>query len=174
MQGDDYNNLHPLLYIRRKMIKFYDIDENYVKFLQKIDRQIPNIHYSTNNKFVCGVVLNIGGIEYYAPISHTTKKYQTSLLIYDKETPISSIRFSFMLPACLDVLKIKNFKEIAKIDQHYADILSAEYKYCKNNIDIICQKANAVYKIGCNKNHKLNYTCCDFKKLEEHYMEYFQ
>ena len=39
------------------MIKFYDIDENYVKFLQKIDRQIPNIHYSTNNKFVCGVVL---------------------------------------------------------------------------------------------------------------------
>ena len=68
----------------------------------------------------------------------------------------------------------KIYKEIAKIDQHYADILSAEYKYCKNNIDIICQKANAVYKIGCNKNHKLNYTCCDFKKLEEHYMEYFQ
>ena len=68
---------------------------------QKIDRQIPNIHYSKNNKFVCGVVLNIGGIEYYAPISHTTKKYQTSLLIYDKETPISSIRFSFMLPDCM-------------------------------------------------------------------------
>ena len=42
----------------------------------------------------------------------------------------------------------------------------------KNNIDIISQKANAVYKIGCNKNHKLNYTCCDFKKLEEHYLEF--
>lgn len=31
-------------------MKFYDIDENYVKFLQSIDRQIPNIHYGTNNK----------------------------------------------------------------------------------------------------------------------------
>lgn len=33
------------------MLKFYDIDENYVKYLQSIDRQIPNISYDTNNKF---------------------------------------------------------------------------------------------------------------------------
>lgn len=55
------------------MLKFYDIDENYVKYLQTLDDQVPNIHYSTNNKFVCGVVLNINKVNYYAPISHTTK-----------------------------------------------------------------------------------------------------
>lgn len=32
------------------MFKFYNIDEDYVNYLQKIDRQVPNIHYSTNNK----------------------------------------------------------------------------------------------------------------------------
>lgn len=54
------------------MLKFYDIDENYVKYLQTIDKQIPNIHYSSNNKFICGIVLEMDRINYYAPISHMT------------------------------------------------------------------------------------------------------
>ena len=33
------------------MFKFYNIDEDYVKYLQKIDKQVANIHYRTNNKF---------------------------------------------------------------------------------------------------------------------------
>ena len=33
------------------MFKFYNIDEDYVKYLQKIDKQVSNIHYRTNNKF---------------------------------------------------------------------------------------------------------------------------
>ena len=39
-------------------------------------------------------------------------------------------------------------------------------------IDTIYEKAHAVYKIGTNKSHRLNYTCCDFKLLEEHYKEF--
>lgn len=154
------------------MLKFYDITEDYVKYLQTIDRQIPNIHYNTNNKFVCGIVFEIKGVKYYAPISHTVKKFQTSMLIYDKGTPISSIRFSFMLPAYDEVLIEKNFKQIAKEDQNYANILAAEYEYCRHHVNDIYKKAEAVYRIGCNKNHQLNYTCCNFKKLEEEYLKY--
>lgn len=123
-------------------------------------------------QFVCGVVLKINGVNYYAPISHTTKKYQTSMLIYENNAPISSIRFSFMLPAYEDILKINNFKQIAKIDQNYANIISAEYNYCLKHESEIRQKAQSVYKIGYNKNHRLNYTCCDFQKLEQEYMNY--
>ena len=154
------------------MLKFYDIDEDYVRYLQTIDRQVPNIHYSTNNKFVCGVVLNINGIKFYAPISHTTKKYQTSLLIYNKTVPISSIRFSFMIPAYDDVLNELKFSDISKRDENYADLIRVEYDYCVNNQNIIHDKAQSVYKIGCNKDHRLNYTCCDFQKLEQEYMKY--
>ena len=121
-------------------MKFYDIDENYVKFLQSIDRQIPNIHYGTNNKFVCGVVLKIGGVKYYAPISHITKKFQTSMLIFDRGRVISSIRFSFMLPAYDEVLSEKDFKKIAEKDQNYANIISAEYDYCRHHKKEIYQK----------------------------------
>ena len=154
------------------MIKFYDVEENYINYLKTIDRQIPNIAYSTNNKFVCGIVLDIDGVTYYAPISHTTQRFRTSKLIYDKGRPISSIRFSFMFPAPQSVLTQKNFAQIRAIDPNYADVITAEYKYCVNNEIDILQKANSVYNIGCNKNHPNNYTCCDFKKLESEYMKY--
>ena len=54
------------------------------------------------------------------------------MLIYDKGTPISSIRFSFMLPAYDE-----NFKQIAKEDQNYANILAAEYEYCRHHVNDI-------------------------------------
>lgn len=154
------------------MLKFYDIDEKYIKFLKTIDKQVPNVKYDSNNKFVCGVVLNINGVKYYAPISHKTEKQQTSLQIFDNGIPISTIRFSFMIPAFDEVLIQKNFKDISKINQSYASLLQAEYSYCSSHENDIKHKALSVYNIGCNKKHRLNYTCCDFKKLEEHYLEY--
>ena len=157
---------------RRNMLKFYDIDKNYINFLKTIDTQVPDIEYSSNNKFVCGIVLEINGVKYYAPISHKTDKQQTNLQIFDKGRPISTIRFSFMIPAYDEVLKIKDFKSIAQSDPNYAALLHAEYSYCSSHLNDIKAKALAVYNIGCNKNHRLNYTCCDFKKLEEHYTEY--
>lgn len=154
------------------MLKFYAIDENYVKYLQSIDIQVPNIHYNSNNKFVCGIVFKINDINFYAPISHTIKRYQTSMLIYSKHRPVSSIRFSFMIPAYNEVLTELKFSEISKRDQQYADLLRAEYNYCKNHQAEIYAKAQSVYNIGCNKNHRLNYTCCDFQKLEKEYLKY--
>lgn len=156
------------------MLKFYDIDEKYVDFLKAFDRQVPNIRYDSNNKFVCGTVLNINGVKYYAPISHNTTKQKTNIQIFDNGIPISTMRFSFMIPALDFVLKEKKFSEIEKYDRNYANLLRAEYKFCKDNKKDIYDKAMAVYKIGCNKNHKYNYTCCDFKLLEEHYKEYNQ
>lgn len=162
-----------LLYTKDKcMLKFYDIDERYINFLKTIDKQVPDIKYESNNKFVCGIVLEVNNIHYYAPISHKTEKQQTNMQIFDKDRPISTIRFSFMFPAFNEVLTVKNFKDIAKRNQNYADLLYAEYAYCRANISKIQKKALSVYKIGCNKNHRLNYTCCDFLQLEEHYREF--
>ena len=164
--------LRSLFLERMAMLKFYDVEENYINYLKTIDRQIPDITYTTNNKFVCGIVLDIDGVSYYAPISHTTKRYRTSKLIYDNGRPISSIRFSFMFPAPQSVLTEKNFAQIRAIDPHYADVIAAEYQYCIKNESDILQKARSVYNIGCNKEHQFNYTCCDFKKLEAEYSKY--
>ena len=136
------------------MLRFYDVDNKYIQYLKTIDSKVPNIIYSGNNKFVCGIVLKIGEINYYAPISHLAEKQRTNMLIYDKKgNAISSIRFCFMIPAPIETLTVKSFEDIDKTDSHYADLLKTEYAYCKENIDDILCKANSVYKIGCNKNN---------------------
>ena len=172
MRSDGFYFRSFIMYKGKIMLRFYDINIDYIKFLKTIDNQVPNIEYKSNNKFVCGIVLEVNNIKYYAPISHKTEKQQTNLQIFDNGKPISTIKFSFMIPAFEEVLYFKNFKEVAKTDPNYAALLQAEYSYCSSHIKEIKNKALSVYKIGCNKNHRLNYTCCDFKKLEEHYLEY--
>ena len=154
------------------MIAFYDVDPEYIEFLKTYDSKDPDVLYEGNNKFVCGIVLCINDINYYAPISHKTEKQRTNIQIKDKDRILSTIRFSFMFPAPDFVLHKKDFSNIANDDGKYADLLAKEYEFCQKNLPQIKQKAQAVYNIGCNKEHVLNYTCCDFKKLEQYYKKY--
>ncbi|AQS58164.1 type III toxin-antitoxin system ToxN/AbiQ family toxin [Desulforamulus ferrireducens] len=149
--------------------KFYDIDENYIDYLKTFDHQVPNIRYSKYNKFFCGIILQVGQHNYFAPVTSLTKKQRTNFLIYDKGRTVSSIRFSFMVPAVPEVVTVKDF---SKLPQTYRDLLNAELKYCNQNVDKIYKKAEEVYKIGTNSNHPLFYTCCNFKLLEEKSIEY--
>lgn len=150
-------------------LKFYDIDGDYIKHLKKYDKQIPNVDYSKNNKFFCGIVFQINEFNYFAPISSFNKQQRTNFLILDKKRPISSIRFGFMFPAPDHVLNLKDF---SNEDQPYKDLINAEIRYCNSNIQKILKKADEVYRIGINKNHPLSYTCCDFKLLEEKSLQY--
>jgi protein AbiQ len=153
-------------YRRRHMarLKFYDIDENYINYLKAFDRQVPDVRYSKFNKFFCGIVLQVGQYDYFAPVTSLTKQQRTNFLIRDKGRVIGSIRFSFMIPAFPEVLILKDF---SKQPQSYRDLLNAEIKYCNQNVDKIYKKAKQVYKIGTNINHPLSYTCCDFNLLEQ-------
>ena len=173
IQGAESNLSAPITNQQRSiMFKFYDADKGYIDFLKTIDNKIPNIEYGTHNKFVCGIVLSINGINYYAPVSHFNKPQKTNFPIRHKGNIIASIRFCFMFPVISGVLTEKDFGEIAKTDKPYADLLSAEYSYCKMHLEDILKRANKVYDIGCNKSHFLNHTCCDFKKLEKFYLKY--
>ena len=58
----------PFLFVReRKDIRFYDIDPAYATYLRQFDNRIPEITYTANNKFACGVVLSVDGHNYFAP-----------------------------------------------------------------------------------------------------------
>lgn len=57
-------------------LSFYDIDKDYVKYLQKEEMnerdftKVPNIEYPGNlPKFTCGVVLDVHEYKYYVPVS---------------------------------------------------------------------------------------------------------
>lgn len=148
------------------MLRFYYVDPSYIAHLKAVEPKIPNTQYSGHEKFFCGIVLEIYDYAYYAPISHYKKKLKTNILITDKGTPISSIRFSFMFPVPRTALTKMDFTEIAKTDPHYADLLQKEYSFCNRHQEAIYRKAREVYRISLDKTHPLSDKCCDFQKLE--------
>lgn len=155
------------------MLRFYDIDPAYANYLRQFDSRIPNITYTMNSKFVCGIVLSIAGHNYFAPISSNKTRQQTNILIQDDNgTVLSSIKFSFMFPAPNSVISIKDFRAIRATDAAYADLLEKEYEFCRKNEQAIRDKARKVYGIGCNPNHVLHRHCCDFRLLETKYDEW--
>lgn len=147
-----------------KKLKFYDIDSEYINYLKSFDDQIPDTTYDKRDKFFCGVVVQINGFDYFAPISSFKKKQRTNFVIEDKGRPVASIRFSFMIPAFPHVLQLKDFSQES---QSYKDFVNAEIQFCNQNRQAITKKAEAVYKIGSNRNHPLAYTCCNFPLLEK-------
>lgn len=152
-------------------LNFYDIDINYINYLKNFEPKVPDIKYNKHDKFMCGVVLKIDDIDYFAPISSFCDKQRTNFIILNENgRPISSIRFSFMLPAHQSLLKLRDF---SKEDEKYRYLLLQEYKYCNKHKEEIYRKARYVYKrviSGYDKMMAKN--CCNFKLLESKYREY--
>ena len=115
-------------------LKFYEVNKSYVDFLRQYDSKIPNIAYSgRNDKFICGTLFEINGRQYFAPISSFTKQQKTNILIKNNDgRTTSSIRMSFMFPAPMDQLQIKDF---SKEDPSYRRLLEEEYRFCRRNAE---------------------------------------
>lgn len=158
------------------MLKFYEVDGEYINYLREnADNRIPNIEYKVHKKFFCGIVLTINQFNYFAPVSSYNKKTHTTFLIKDKKKgtneleAIASLRFSFMFPCPIEYL---NQKDFSKEDMKYRILLKKELYYCNRNIEKIKKLANEVYKLGSKENTRKMFNICDFKKLEEKYIEY--
>lgn len=161
--------LQPFLQGEAMSLKFFDVDVSYTKYLREFDSRVPDIEYSNNNKFLCGIILKEKGINYYAPISSFNQQQRTNIVIKDKGRNIASIRFSFMFPVPESCIKIKDF---SVLDSKYRNLLDAELRFCKTKEREILRKASQVYKWAMNKDNPISKTCCDFALLEEKYWEY--
>lgn len=119
-------------------------------------------------------MLNINNCDYFAPVSHYNKPQRTNFAIYDKDNSkiLSTVRFNYMFPALQAVVHKLIIKDVYKTDSRYAILVAKEYDYCSKHEDHLRKRALSVYKIGCNKGHFLNQSCCDFLKLEGEYYKY--
>lgn len=148
-------------------LNFYTIDQKYIKYLKSFDNKVPDIDYSSNKKFFCGVVLKINGHEYFAPITSFKKKQQTNLIIYSNSKngkPISSIRFCHMIPVRKEYLTLKDISKIS--DPKYQSLVSAELQFCRANQEQIEKAAQRVYNYGITPQHFQYKNCCKFSDLE--------
>lgn len=155
-------------------LNFYDVDKDYTNYLRTIDNKIPYIGYENRDKFLCGTVLTINNINYYVPVSSNKNKFFSSFIIYDEKkeskNPLATLRFSFMFPCPIECVHLK---EISKENNfQYKILLQKEYEYCNKHINQIKKKAEKIYKIAQNEELRKKLNLCNFKLLEENYIEY--
>jgi protein AbiQ len=165
-------------------MKFYFVSEAYTAYLRAFE---PKIMFLTNNeKFILGIVLNIGAIKYYAPISsvkaHQLKNSSTlekrfrytciPIVVenFGKEEIISLIRLDFMFPVPDDQLRELIIGDIK--DYKYRMLVQKEYMCIIQNTDHILQQAQLVYLTALKPTHIFHRWCCDFKKLETKYEDW--
>ncbi|MCM1480024.1 MAG: type III toxin-antitoxin system ToxN/AbiQ family toxin [Muribaculaceae bacterium] len=162
-------------------IQFYYVDDKYIDFLKKYEQNIrnftcvPNVKYANRDKFVYGSVLEINSIKFFVPVSSRVGKnpqYNMDIVTNDKKNRTKgALRFPYMIPVpskCLIMVDIKNIP-----DNNEKIRVSKELAFCRRNKDKIEKFALKTYNDVVNsKNEKLVSNSCDFKHLEQAYLDY--
>jgi hypothetical protein len=163
--------------VRTPKIQFYHVDPGYIAYLKAVDARVPDVVYpGRHSKMLCGVVLELNGISYYAPLSSKIHRADANFLIKNrKEKPIASLRIQYMIPVPENILARIDISLLRQEDKTgYGDLVLEEYQYCNrpDNIAEIYKKAQKAYRIAKNPNHYRNQDYCDFAALEAAMLEY--
>ena len=152
-------------------LRFYQVDRAYIDYLAQY---APHLFHNKgagqrNERKYVGVILNVKGMEYFAPLSSFKPKHKTMRETVDfikiKDYAVLNLNNMFPIPAGLAV-----YVDFSKEqDTRYRSLLLAEYRIIRAIQGKILKNASVVY------NHKLqngNATslanrCNDFLALEE-------
>jgi protein AbiQ len=103
-----------------KQLDFFQVDAGYIKYLQKFDNRVPKVDYSaenTHDKFLCGIVLNVNGHDYFAPISSFRTPQRTNIIIKNANAIHSRARFVYnAVTVKKDPLMVKNCCDFLKLE----------------------------------------------------------
>jgi len=127
-----------------------------------------------NERKYIGVILEVNGMKYFAPMSSFKPKHHKMPEIVDfmKFGNMAVININNMFPVsdgCYMQVVISDVK-----DWHYQNLLRKEYRILKVIQDKICENAITVYhhRIREGETTKLGKRCNDFKLLEEKSKKY--
>jgi len=161
-------------------LNFYTADLKYVQYLQNAEQKnrgfsrVPNMAYSDKykQKFLCGIVLQVNGIDYYVPVtSYKQQKPDNFLIKADNGQIVSSLRFNYMFPIPKELVEVRIISN--EPDRAYRALLAQELRCCIKNQTIIQNLAERTYKrVLLGKDIGLVVNSCDYKLLERKYHEY--
>jgi len=164
------------LWREMKTLSFYDVDKEYVKYLQQIEidlrgfSRVPSMDYEGEQKFLCGVVLEISDFKYYVPVTSYKQKQSENILIViesDKYNKVKgSLRFNYMFPVSDEYITERIIKNETNIKRRL--FLNTQLKFCIDNANQIYNQAKRTYTVITKKLNKvLLDNACMFKELEE-------
>lgn len=158
--------------------KLYKVDIKYIRNLHNIDDKVLSVSPQTgkDNRVFVGVVIICGTHKYCIPLSSPKekhKKMKNSLDFSKIEVNgklLSVLNFNLMIPVEEDLLQLVNttvFKRDRENIKYYKRLCSQELEWCQTHSEVICNKANVLYKkYISNEQFAGRDRCVDFLKLE--------
>ena len=156
-------------------LNFYTVDLAYVDLLKDAETKqrgftrVPNMDYGDKRKpkFLCGIVLKVGDLNYYVPVTSYKQQKPDNFLILAADGQVtSSLRFNYMFPVPKELLQER--KITAEPDRAYRSLLAQELLFCRKNQEAILHLAERTYKrVLLGKNPGLVVNSCNFRLLED-------
>lgn len=157
-------------------IKIYEIDAAYIDYLVPY---APHLFHNrqkgqANERKYIGVVLQINGFDYFAPLSSFKPKHRKMKegLDFLKVEDYAVINLNNMFPVPISECRYVNFNQVR--DPSYRSLLLAEYRFIKSIQEKIRKNAAALYRHKQINGDKtpLAKRCNDFVLLETKCKEY--
>ena len=159
-------------------LKLYEINAGYISYLSAYAPHLfQNKKFGQKNerKYI-GIVLQINGFDYFAPLSSFKDKHRLMKegLDFIKIKDYAVINLNNMFPVPLSDTKYVDIRN--ERDPHYRFLLLSEYRYIKSIQEKIWKNAQNVYKIKIKDGEasSLAKRCNDFLLLEKACADYMK
>ena len=155
---------------------FYEIDEKYIDFLSQFSEHLfhnAKVSQTYSRKYI-GILFEINGIKYFAPLSSFKPKHKrlSETVDFIKIGDMAVINLNNMFPVPENAYSLKN--QNTEQNQQYRTLLNNEIRIIKQKTEQIINNAKTVYnhKMTNDGKSKLSQRCNNFKLLEEKYKEW--
>ena len=164
--------------------KLYKVDMKYIRNLHNIDDKVLSVspQAGKDNRVFVGIVTICGIHKYCIPLSSPKEKHKKMKNSMDfskieiNGKLLGVLNFNLMIPIEEDQLQLVNttiFKRDRENIKYYKRLCVQELEWCRINSEVICNKANVLYKkyISSEPFSGRN-RCLNFPKLESECEKY--
>ena len=169
------------IFTRRNMqtdFNLYKVDMKYIRNLHTVDDKVLSVSPQTgkDNRVFVGIVIICGTHKYCIPLSSPKEKHKKMKNSMDfskieiNGKLLAVLNFNLMIPIEEEQLQLVDttiFKRDRENIKYYKRLCVQELEWCRINSEVICNKANVLYKkyISSEPFPGRN-RCLNFPKLE--------
>lgn len=158
--------------------KLYKVDMKYIRNLHNIDDKVLSVSPQTgkDNRVFIGIVILCGNHKYCIPLSSPKEKHKNMKNAMDfsrievNGKLLGVLNFNLMIPIEEEQLQYVDttiFKRDRKNIRYYKKLCAQELEWCQANSEVICNKANILYKkYISNEPFSCRNRCLNFPILE--------
>lgn len=155
---------------KEEKMELYRVDTEYYNYLHYYEAKIPYIEDEKENRPFIGVILNVNGKNFFAPLTSPKRKHlimkdmQDFLKIDDGRLGGINLNNMMPIPKCyLEKIKLYELE-----DEKYKIMLKKQIRWINQNSLRIHNRARNLYYLILNGHttEQLLKRCCDFRLLE--------